>query len=282
MLKMITYNPHEKQAKAYENMQVGRAVGFIKFTKYPDELKNGEIFLSKESSFNNSKPPIGDQFEGFLLDDKPITSYKDILNLYCSNSEAYISCFTALFESDFDNKTGRIKKDVADRLVQLDKNNEIKRSAVIFNFKKVLECFNTAKPEKLNSLYGPATIKGSYIHYTDDQVFLNQEDKEKLSNWKNHNNSCFPLYEYSLLRCIFSKEYKYNNQREYKFMETIFNEKNKKPIPKSLKLKFSSNGWGTKVFPNSKIKDIKLEHFLKKNIPQVKQSELLDEIINFD
>lgn len=91
-------------------------VGFIKFNDYPKKLQNGNLFLSKESTFMNQDPPIGDCFEGFLLNKKgPIISYKRILSYYSKNSESYISCFTALYESDF-KSNGYIKKDTVDRL----------------------------------------------------------------------------------------------------------------------------------------------------------------------
>lgn len=70
------------------------------------------------------------------MDSKPITSYKDVLRFYSSNCESYISCFTTLFESDFDIE-GNIKASTVERLKKLDSNNtkdipRPPRSAVIF------------------------------------------------------------------------------------------------------------------------------------------------------
>lgn len=266
-------------------------IGFIKFNDYPKDLQNGELFLSKESTFMYQDPPIGDPFEGFLLNKKgPITSYKDILSCYSKNSESYISCFTALYKSDFEN--GYIKKDTVDRLKKLDSNNK-ERAAVIFPegvitlcFYKLLCIFFYLRQKKLDQKskeyyamekiynldelddfdnFDNVTIKADLIQYIDMQVEENRtlckDDKEKLEKWKPSDND-LSLFEKYLYKCFFEKpkkngKYRYDIQNEYKVVLTIFATEKIK-MPENIKLKLDFSHEGIKIFKHNELNKISI------------------------
>lgn len=265
-------------------------VGYIKFNDYPKDLQNGELFLSKESTFMYQDPPIGDPFEGFLLNKKvPITSYKDILSCYSKNSESYISCFTALYENDFEND-GYIKKDTVDRLKKLDSNNK-ERTAVLFPegvitlcFYKLLCIFFYLRQKKLDQKskeyyamekiynldelddfdnFDNVTIKADLIQYIDMQVeesrTLCKDDKEKLEKWKPSDND-LSLFEKYLYKCFFEKpkkngKYRYDIQNEYKVVLTIFATEKIK-MPENIKLKLDFSHEGIKIFKHNELNKI--------------------------
>lgn len=267
-------------------------IGFIKFNDYPKDLQNGELFLSKESTFMYQDPPIGDPFEGFLLNKKgPITSYKDILSCYSKNSESYISCFTALYGRDFEND-GYIKKDTVDRLKKLDSNNK-ERAAVIFPKDAIISCFDKLRciffylrlrqkisdqkskkydaMEKIYNLdelddfdnFDNVTIKADFIQYIDMQIeesrTLCKDDKEKLEKWKPSDND-LSLFEKYLYKCFFEKpkkngKYRYDIQNEYKVVLTIFDTEKIK-MPENIKLKLDFSHEGIKIFKHNELNKI--------------------------
>ncbi|TJY08510.1 hypothetical protein FCF15_11130 [Lentilactobacillus buchneri] len=122
-------------------------VGLIKFTPDTNELANNKIFyLSKVSTFlNSSQKPndkINDPDEGYayLMNGEKI-SYKDIIKHYSGMCQSYISCFTILYDSDFD-ENGKIKKCVAN-CIKESNNLGTKRDAVIFNLQPKYNMLNT-------------------------------------------------------------------------------------------------------------------------------------------
>ncbi|NUF25669.1 hypothetical protein [Bombilactobacillus mellis] len=268
-------------------------IGFIKFNDYPENLQNGEIFFSKESTFMYQKPPIGDPSEGYLKNKYYRINYKDIFSYYSKNTESYISCFTALYKSDFGND-GYIKKDTVDRLKKLDHYNK-KRSAVIFpkdfdklylydfyyflnNFnKKLIDEYESDKKHNyalkpyydLKTRFEDVTIKYKPVKYIDTELeenneYLKEEDKEKLKNWKYLDKNLGKFEEY-LDKCFFEKpkeigKEKYYIQNEYRIVLTLFNTK-KTTMPEHIKLKFNFENEGVKIFKHNELNKINIKNF---------------------
>lgn len=115
-----------------------KKIGLIKFTPNTTELAKNKIFyLSKVDTFLNhchgSDDKINDLDEGFAhLKNGERVSYKDIVKHYSKTCQSYISCFTILYENDFE-ENGKIKKCVADRLKKYN-NLDTERDAVIFSW----------------------------------------------------------------------------------------------------------------------------------------------------
>lgn len=103
---------HKLQKAVYKN----KPVGVIKFAnkEHLDDLKNGEIYLQNVEYFRNDREDDNDitndpdegkfNFNGLEFD---ITKTEVI--------QSYISCFSLLFEDDFDS-SGYLKKETVNRL----------------------------------------------------------------------------------------------------------------------------------------------------------------------
>lgn len=266
-------------------------IGLIKFNDYPKDLQNGEIFLSKESTFMYQKPPIGDPSEGYLINKYYRINYKDIFSYYFKNTESYISCFTLLYENDFKND-GYIKKDTVDRLKKLDHHNR-DRAAVIFpiefnnlylcqfcSFLNNFDLIDKYKSDKENTYklkpyydlkkrFENVTVKCKPVKYIDTKVeenneYLKEEDKEKLKNWKSSDEKLDKFEEY-LDKCFFDKpkeigKDKYYIQNEYRIVLTLFNTK-KTAMPEHIKLKFDFTNEGVKIFERNELNKININNF---------------------
>lgn len=176
----------------------------IKFNEQVKELEQGTFFLRNIDHFvDNGGEMIQDYSEGIIKLSESEISANEIIKRYSENLEAYICCFTVLFDSDFDSK-GQIKESTLDKILRRGGMYPEKRDAVIFscngkqNIMKVFDNMYHNTPEFKNVDLKKPDLKKIQIPNTNEfettQIFNTNNIEEWKQNirWSNipYENRC--------------------------------------------------------------------------------------------